>query len=107
MSYEFVLAVFLMGVGLSVAGAGTHLYQGVLNKQAELTLAGSSYLAGLGNLAVSFFCGPYIMLQMSVRPQANGSVSASMVLVATFVAFGWAFITGLMLVALFLAFTGH
>ena len=34
MTSELVLAGFIMGVGLCIAGAGTHLYQGFAREQA-------------------------------------------------------------------------
>ncbi|UJQ95340.1 DUF6949 family protein [Mariluticola halotolerans] len=103
---EFGLAVFIMAVGLSAAGAGTHLYQFVSQSQAELSYAGKTYIRSLGSLAFSFICGPYIMLQMGFRTEPGQSISATSMLLASFVAFGWAFITGLLLMSIWLAARG-
>ena len=72
MASEFMVATLVMAVGLCVAGAGTHLYQAVAKQQAMLRYDGSTFLASLGHLAVSFFCGPYIMLQMGWRQEQGG-----------------------------------
>lgn len=95
---ELLLAGLIMAVGLSVAGMGTHLYQGVAKTQAMLRYDGQTFLHTIGHLVVSFVCGPYIMLQLGWQQDRNGTLSISMALVAAFVAFGWAFITGLIYV---------
>jgi len=94
---ELLLAAFIIAVGLCVAGAGTHFYQLLLKQNATLRYDGNTVFHSLGNLAVSFFCGPYIMLQMGWRQDGNGTLSVSSALISAFVAFGWAFITGLIL----------
>lgn len=107
MSTELFVAIFVMAVGLSVAGAGTHLYQGVFKEQAALRFDGGNILGMFGNLAMSFTCGPYIMLKMGWGQDQGGSTSRmTSVLVAAFVAFGWSFITGLLFVGGFMAMTG-
>lgn len=100
---ELILAGFIMSVGLCIAGAGTHLYQMLSRQQAMLRYDGETIWQGLGNLVVSFFCGPYIMLQMGWRQQGD-TMSISMGLIAAFVAFGWSFITGLMIVGTYVSF---
>lgn len=92
-----------MAVGLSVAGMATHLYQGVAKTQAMLRYDGQTFLHTIGHLVVSFVCGPYIMLQLGWQQDRNGTLSISMALVAAFVAFGWAFITGLIYVGSYFA----
>ncbi len=57
-------------------------------------------LGTLGHLAMSFICGPYIMLQMGWKQEDDGTLSLGSVLISALVAFGWAFITGLI-------FRGH
>ena len=54
MSSDVLLAGFLIAVGLSVAGAGTHLYQGLARQQAELRYDGQTVLGMFGNLFMSF-----------------------------------------------------
>jgi len=103
---ELVLAGFIMSVGLCVAGMGTHLYQWLAREQAALRYDGKTLLHCFGNLAVSFFCGPYIMLQLGWQQERGGTLSLSMALVSAFVAFGWAFITGLMLLGTYFAAIG-
>lgn len=103
MTKELLLAAFLIGVGLCVAGAGTHLYQWLARQQAILRYDGATFLASLGNLAVSFVCGPYIMLQMGWQHEDSGTISMSSALVSALVAFGWAFITGLLFVGAYVA----
>ncbi len=95
MMTELVLAGFIMAVGLSIAGAGTHLYQGFAKQQAMLRYDGKTFVAALGHLAVSFICGPYIMLQMGWRQEDDGTLSLGSALISALVAFGWSFITGL------------
>ena len=96
MTRELLLAAFLIGVGLCIAGAGTHLYQWLARQQAMLRYDGETFINSMGNLAMSFICGPYIMLQMGWQQERGGTLSLSMALVSAFVAFGWAFITGLL-----------
>ena len=102
MATEFMLAGFLMAVGLSIAGTGTHLYQWLSNQQAALRYDGKTPLHMLGHLAVSFVCGPYIMLQLGWQHEKGGALSVSSALISALVAFGWAFITGLLLVGVYL-----
>jgi len=103
MSFEFLLAAYMIAVGLAIAGAGTHLYQWVYREQAVLRYDGRTYLAAMGHLAMSFVCGPYIMLQMGWRQQDDGTLSISSALVSALVAFGWSFLTGLFFVGLYVA----
>lgn len=103
---ELFSALFIMAVGLSAAGAGTHLYQAVARAPAELSYAGETYIASMGRVAMSFLCGPYIMLKMGMAEDGSRKRQASQILLAAFVAFGWAFITGLLLLSVHLAFTG-
>ncbi|MET3924983.1 hypothetical protein [Devosia sp. 2618] len=103
MSTELMLAAFLIGVGLCIAGAGTHLYQGFAKQQAMLRYDGKSYVSAMGNVLMSFVCGPYIMLQMGWRHEEGGTMSMTSALVSAVVAFGWAFITGLLFMGMYVA----
>lgn len=103
MTRELLLAAFIMGVGLCVAGAGTHLYQALSRQQAILRMDGASAFAALGHLAMSIVCGPYIMLQMGWRYEDDGTLSMSSALVGALVAFTWAFVTGLFFMSLYVA----
>lgn len=103
MTKELLLAAFLIGVGLCVAGAGTHLYQWLSKQQAMLRYDGATFLASMGHLAMSFVCGPYIMLQMGWRHEDDGTISMTSALVSAVVAFGWAFITGLLFMGAYVA----
>jgi hypothetical protein len=103
---ELFAALFIMAVGLSAAGAGTHLYQAVSRNPAELSFAGETYFAAMGRLAMSFVCGPYIMLKLGFAADAGDKPKMGTTLLASFVAFGWAFITGLILLGIHMAFTG-
>jgi hypothetical protein len=103
---EFMLAGFIMAVGLAVAGAGTHLYQMTVRQPAMLRFDGKTVFHMFGHLAMSFFCGPYIMLQLGWSQEKDGTVSISSALISAFVAFGWAFITGLLVVGCYVAITG-
>jgi hypothetical protein len=98
MTTEFLLATFLISVGLCVAGAGTHLYQWRSQQQAMLRVDGATVFASLGNLAMSTFCGPYIMLHMGWSQENGNTVSMGSALVSAVVAFGWAFVIGLLVV---------
>lgn len=100
---ELLLAGLIMATGLTIAGMGTHLYQGFAKTQAMLRYDGKTFLHTLGHLAMSFVCGPYIMLQMGWKADRSGSLSLTLALVAAFVAFGWAFVTGLIFVGSYFA----
>lgn len=100
---ELLLSAFIVAVGLAVAGAGTHLYQWLSKQQAMLRYDGRTLLHTFGHLAMSFICGPYIMLQMGWHQEKGGALSVSSALLSAFVAFGWAFVTGLLIVGLYVA----
>jgi len=100
---QLVLAFFIIGTGLSVAGMATHLYQGLARQPAALRWDGATVLSGVGRLAMSFICGPYILLRMGLRPRGGGTVSAVDALLAAIIAFGWSFVTGLMIVGTYVA----
>ncbi|RYE47967.1 MAG: hypothetical protein EOP24_09045 [Hyphomicrobiales bacterium] len=102
---ELLLAGLIMAVGLAIAGVGTYLYQWLAKTQAELRYDGKTFAHGLGHLAMSFVCGPFIMLQLGWQHDRNGTLSISSALIAAFVGFGWAFITGLMFVGTYFAIT--
>jgi hypothetical protein len=102
---ELLLAGLIMAVGLAIAGVGTYLYQWLANTQAALRYDGKTFAHSLGHVAMSFVCGPFIMLQMGWQHDRNGTLSISSALIAAFVGFGWAFITGLMFVGSYFALT--
>jgi hypothetical protein len=103
---ELLLAGLIMAVGMSIAGAGTHLYQWLAREHAALRYNGTTLLRTFGLLGVSFFCGPYIVLQMGWRQETDGTITLSSALLAAFVAFGWSFITGLLVVGSYFAIVG-
>lgn len=106
MSIEFFIALYIVAVGLAVAGVGTYLYQMIFKQVAMLRFDGKSYLGALGHLAMSFLCGPMIMLQLGWRSEGQSSISTSSVLLSSFIAFGWSFVTGLMALGVFLSILG-
>jgi hypothetical protein len=95
---ELMLAGMIMAVGMSVAGMGTHLYQWLGREPAAIRYNGTTLLRTFGLLAVSFLCGPYIILQMGWRQETDGTITLTSALLAAFIAFGWSFITGLLVV---------
>ena len=103
MTRDLLLAALIMGVGLCISGATTHLYQWLVRQPAMLRYDGQTFVSSLGNLAVSFVCGPYIMLQMGWRHEDDGTISMASVLFSALVAFGWAFITGLLFMSVYVA----
>lgn len=105
MTSQFLLAGFIMSVGIAVAAAGTYLYQWRAGEQAMLRYDGKTMLHMFGHLLVSFFCGPFIMLQMGWAQDRGGTLSVSSAVVSAFVAFGWAFITGLMIMGAYVSLT--
>lgn len=106
MTQDFMLAMLIIAVGLSAAGCGTHLYQMVFKQEAMLRFDGRTYFGTLGHLFMSFVCGPYIMLGLGFRRESGGTLSMTSVLLSSFIAFGWSFITGLMLLGVYLASIG-
>ena len=103
---ELLLAGYIMSVGLCIAAIGTYLYQWLTSEQAMLRYDGKSVLHMFGNIAMSFFCGPFIMLQIGWQQERGGTLSLSMALVSAFVAFGWAFITGLIVLGTYFSVVG-
>jgi hypothetical protein len=53
-------------------------------------------------MVMSFVCGPYIMLQMGLERQ-GGQLSVGSALIGALVAFGWAFVTGLLFMSIYVA----
>ena len=104
--FQFMVAGYIMAVGLCVAGAATHLYQGLARQEAMLRYDGKTYLGTMGHVVMSFVCGPYIMLQLGWRQETDGTISMCSMLLAALVAFGWAFVTGLLFMGLYFAVTG-
>lgn len=100
---QFMLALLLIGIGLSVAGTSTHLYQQVARKVAALRVEGSTALEHLASLAVIFFCGPYLMLRMGLQTDTAGRHSSVNILLAATISFGWSFVTGLMIVGTYVS----
>lgn len=101
MARELFLAAFIMGVGLCVAGAGTHLYQALARQQAMLRLDGRSLAGAVGHLAMSIVCGPYIMLHMGWQHESDSTLSMTSALIGALVAFTWAFVTGLFFMSVY------
>ncbi len=102
--FKELLPLYLIAVGLCLSGAGTHLYQWLGKQQAMLRYDGKTFMGSMGNLAMSFVCGPYIMLQLGWRQEEGGTISMTSAMVSALVAFGWAFITGLMFMGAYVAF---
>lgn len=98
-----ILALFLVAIGMSVAGTGTHLYQQIARKVAEFRVDGRNAIESLLNLFVVFICGPYMMLRLGWRADASGRTSTVNVLLAAFIAFSWSFVTGLMVVGTYVS----
>ena len=106
MMFTMLLAGFIMAIGLAIAGAGTYFYQWLIGQQAILRYDGKTIVHMFGHLVMSFICGPFIMLQMGWRQEDDGTHSVGSVLVGALVAFGWSFITGLLVLSVYLAATG-
>jgi hypothetical protein len=106
MAFELMLAGFIMAVGLATAGAGTYFYQWLNGQQAMLRYDGKTFAHTLGHLLMSFICGPFIMLQLGWKHEDNGTLSMTSVMVSALVAFGWSFITGLLLMGIYLMIFG-
>lgn len=101
MARELLLAAFIMGVGLCIAGAGTHLYQALARQQAMLRIDGQNLAGSIGHLVMSVICGPYIMLHMGWQHEDDSTLSMTSALIGALVAFTWAFVTGLFFMSLY------
>ncbi|MBJ6986117.1 MULTISPECIES: hypothetical protein [unclassified Devosia] len=101
MSRELLLAAFIMGVGLSVAGAGTYLYQWLTREEAALRVDGNTLGQSFLRFVVSVVCGPYIMLQYGWKQEDDGTLSMPSMLISSLVAFGWSFVTGLLIMSVY------
>jgi hypothetical protein len=106
MTFELMVAAFIMAVGLAMAGAGTHFYQWMAGQQAMLRFDGKTWLGMVGHLIMSFVCGPYIMLQMGWRQEDDGTLSVGSALISALVAFGWSFVTGLFFLGFYFSIVG-
>ena len=103
MSFELLLAGWIMAVGLAISGASTYFYQWAFKAQAILRFDGKTFFHTLAHLLMSFVCGPIIMLQMGWRSEKDGTVSLGSALLSAFIAFGWSFITGLLFLGAYFA----
>lgn len=103
---EVLLAGFIMSVGVAIAGTGTHLYQWLLQQPAMLRYDGRTIIHSFAHLAMSFVCGPYILLQIGWSQERDGTLSVTSALFSAFIAFGWAFITGLIAVGTYVGLSG-
>lgn len=103
---NFALSAYLICVGLAAAGAGTYLYQLVFRQQAMLRIDGKNYFGTLGHLFMSFVCGPFIMLQLGWSRSISEGLSKGNLLLASLVAFGWSFFTGMLFLTVYLSMTG-
>lgn len=103
MSFELMLAGYIMAVGLAISGAATYFYQWVFKTQAILRFDGKTFVHTLGHLGMSFVCGPMIMLQMGWRSEKDGTISLGSALLSAFIAFGWSFISGLLMLGAYFA----
>ncbi|HWJ87153.1 MAG TPA: hypothetical protein VNS12_03660 [Pelagibacterium sp.] len=100
---QLLLALFLIGIGMSVAGTGTHLYQQIARKVAEFRVDGRNAIESVANLFVLFICGPYMMLRLGWQADAGGRPSTVNILLAAFIGFGWSFVTGLMIMGTYVS----
>lgn len=100
---QVMLAAFIVAVGLVLAAASTHLYQAVFREQAILRYDGKTFAHTMGHLTMSFFCGPYIMLQMGWQLQKDFTMAFVPVLIGSLVGFGWAFVTGLAFMSVYVS----
>jgi hypothetical protein len=103
MSFELLLAGYIMAVGLAISGASTYLYQWAFKTQAILRFDGKTFFHTVAHLVMSFVCGPIIMLQMGWRSEKDGTISLGSALLSAFIAFGWSFITGLLFLGAYFA----
>jgi len=103
MSFELLLAGYIMAVGLAISGTSTYLYQWAFKAQAMLRFDGKTFVHTVAHLGMSFICGPIIMLQMGWRSEKDGTISLGSALLSAFIAFGWSFITGLLFLGAYFA----
>ena len=106
MMFTLLLAGVIMAIGLSSAGTGTYFYQWLIGQQAILRYDGKTFVHMFGHLLMSCICGPFIKLQMGWRQEDDGTLAGGSVLVGARGAFGWSFITGLLVLSVYLAVTG-
>jgi len=97
---ELVLAGFFMAFGLATSGALTHLAQSVTGKPLGFGFESNDPFLRIGKVLVAALCGPYLLLQAGWAAERDGTLTIGPALMTALVAFGWAFITGLMLLAL-------
>lgn len=101
MTRELLLAALIMGVGLCIAGAGTHLYQALSRQPAMLRMDGRNLFGAIGHLVMSIICGPYIMLHMGWQHEDDSTLSMTSALIGALVGFTWAFVTGLFFMSIY------
>lgn len=98
-----VLALFIIALGMSVAGTGTYLYQTLSRQTAGFRISGETAVEGVMNLFIIFICGPYLLLRMGCQSDGRGQISIINVLLAAFIAFSWSFVSGLMILGTYVS----
>jgi hypothetical protein len=106
MMFELLLAGYIMAVGLAISGISIYFYQWIWGQQAMLRYDGKTFVHTLGHLAMSYLCGPFIMLQMGWRQEDDGTISVGSVLLSALLAFGWSFVTGLVVLGTYFSIVG-
>lgn len=100
---ELIAAFFIIGVGMSVSGMATHLYQGLSRQVAGFRFYGETALESVLNIFIVFICGPYLMLRTGWSADSSGKISTVNVMLAAFIAFAWSFVTGLTILGTYLS----
>lgn len=96
----------VVGTGIAFSGSATYFYQWLFGEEARLRFDGEHVFATAGHLMMSFVCGPFIMLGLGWRRDSAGGVHLSQAFLSAFIAFGWSFIIGLLVLWFYIGVMG-
>ena len=106
MAIELLAAFVIVATGTAFSGASTYLYQWLSRQEAQLQYGGENVLGAIGNLLLSFVCGPFIMLGLGWRRDSAGGLHLGQAFLSAFIAFGWSFFVGLIVLWFYMGVMG-
>lgn len=106
MTGALLIAFMVVGTGIAFSGTVTYFYQWLSKEEARLRYDGDHIFATTGHLLMSFCSGPFIMLGLGWRRDSTGGMHLSQAFLSAFIAFGWSFILGLLVLWFYLGVSG-
>lgn len=103
---SYILCMFLVAIGLSVAGLVRSFYQWWSGEEARLRIDGETFMTMFGHILMSFTSGPIIMLHMGWTSAGGAKPSLLSTFFSCLISFGWALVIGLLTLSIFFLLRG-